>query len=359
MGVPAFFSQKLWDKIKFMATTFKKRILLITARADLGGGPKQVAEILEHLSREFEFFVAAPEVGEFATILKSRARSYYPLPHRKASLSSLLGLFKFIRDHEIDLIHTHGFGASIFSLLPALFGARVIHTFHGLHFQSGLKARLKIWLEKLSSTLRQEHICVSRSEQIKAKQLAINSVVIPNGISKKARLSKKKIGRWPPKIAGVISRLDPFKNISWVIINYQKFATLWPGLQIEIAGEGEEKNHLVALIKKSGLENQIKLVGSKSPNEFFEHIDLAIFPSLGEGLPYTVLEAMAYGLPLVASDVPGHQDLLLNRSLFSLMNPDLQSLAPQNLVEYNRSLIIDQFDLSNNLRKLAILYRGC
>ena len=315
------------------------------------------SEILEHLGSEFDFYVAAPSRGEFAEFFKKNAKAFCKLPHRKATLLSLLKLLIFCRQFEVDLIHTHGFGAGVYSFLPALFGIKVVHTFHGLHFQNGLKAKLKTLLESPLSLLRTKHICVSESEQQKAQELSISAIVIPNGISHSTMLNTKSKINWPPLIAGVISRLDPFKNVSWVIKNYEKLALTWPNLLIEIAGEGEERAHLVSLIQKENLESKIKLVGVRAPQSFYEHIDLAIFPSRGEGLPYTVLEAMAFGVPLIASDVPGHNDLLERDVLFSLENPSFVTLAPKSRVISHQSIISKYFDLHANLKKLEKLYR--
>lgn len=343
--------------MKAMQNATKQRILLISARSDLGGGPKQLAETLGGLSGEFDFYVAAPAEGEFATHFKNSAVKFCEIPHRKAGLTSLLKVLSFVREEQIQIIHTHGFGAGVFSFLPALFGIKVVHTFHGLHFQSSLRGRVKTFLESFFSMLRKKHICVSPSEKFKAHTLGIDSVVIPNGIALAETTNTKQNLNWPPRIAGVLSRLDVFKNVAWLIENYQLIQSRYPELQLLIAGHGEEESNLKALTSKLHLDNLISFVGPQKSADFFQRIDLLLCPSKGEGLPYTVLEAMSFGLPVLASNVPGHCDLLPSECLFSLVKPDFTQSTPHVAITRNQRLIKTQFILEQNLNLLGKLYR--
>lgn len=334
----------------------KMRVLLITSRSDLGGGPKQVAEILDNLNDKFDFFVAAPNSGEYAKIFKSQSQYFYELPHRKTSFVSIFGLLFFCREHQIQIIHSHGFGAGVFAFLPSLFGVNVIHTFHGLHFQKTLKGLFKNTVERVLSLARTNHICVSQSEKLKAATLGITAEVIPNGITESQRELRKTNIQHQAKLVGVLSRLDSFKNVSWVINNYDLIAKTWPDVKIEIAGDGEDKDNLQKQITKHNLDSVIKMVGSQPPLSFFERIDILLCPSKGEGLPYTVLEAMSFGVPIVASKVPGHVDLLPSQNLFSLENADFSILSPYDTIERNQNLIASKYDLKKNMIKIGNLY---
>ncbi len=330
----------------------KKRILLITSRSDTGGGPKQVHEILSHLGDRFLFFTAAPSDGEFAPHFKKFSYEVLPLPHRRFSIKSFFSLLKFIKRNEIELIHSHGFGAGIYGGVLSLLGHKVIHTFHGLHLKNDRKSRLKIFLERFFSLSRIEHICVSQSEKTKAKNIGIPSIVIPNGISKKVQTRTKDNLNWPPKVAGVLSRFDPHKNVTWVLSNFSLFELKYPSLELVIAGDGEEQDR----ISKLANATDTHVLPPQDTYDFFNRIDLLICPSLGEGLPYTVLEAMAYGLPIAASDVPGHNDLLPENCLFRLEPASLVKLNPKDSLSELKELIQQKYTLEENLCRLGDLY---
>ena len=95
----------------------KKKILLITVRADTGGGPKHVYDILEGLQNDFDFFIAAPDNERYSNDYKALAKEFLPIPHRKFSLTTLLEIYLFCRKHNIQIIHSHGFGAGLYSRL--------------------------------------------------------------------------------------------------------------------------------------------------------------------------------------------------------------------------------------------------
>lgn len=78
-----------------------------------------------------------------------------------------------------------------------------------------------------------------------------------------------------------------------------------------IAGRGDLKDHLSDLIINSGLQDEVKLLGFRSDvNMLTKAADLFIFPSIQEGLPVALMEAMSTGLPVVASQIRGNVDLI-------------------------------------------------
>jgi glycosyltransferase involved in cell wall biosynthesis len=296
----------------------KPKVLLISARSDTGGGPKQLDEILRYLREDAEFFVAAPNLGEYASFFQSSPTAYFELPQQKFSLKKLVGLYRFVSEHKIETVHSHGFGAGLYSRALKFSGVRVIHTFHGLHFNSGLKSKLKTFAEWFLRLFTDIHIAVSKSESQKAQKLGIEAKIIPNGLSS-AQLQKKKTNlNWPPKTIGVLSRLDPHKNVAQVIEIFHYWKKKHPELKLLIAGEGEQEQYLIQKCKELDLEHEVQFLGFQETYQFFDRIDLLVSASLGEGLPYTILEAIGYGVPILCSDVDGHNDLLEEELLFNL-----------------------------------------
>ena len=88
----------------------KKKILLITVRADTGGGPKHVYDILKGLQNDFDFYLAAPPKEYYSESFQKLSKGYLPIAHRKFSLLTLFKIFLFCRKNHITTIHSHGFG---------------------------------------------------------------------------------------------------------------------------------------------------------------------------------------------------------------------------------------------------------
>lgn len=105
-----------------------------------------------------------------------------------------------------------------------------------------------------------------------------------------------------------IGRLSPQKRLNLLVA---AMADL-PDCQLTLVGDGEERSRLEAQVKRLGLTN-VTFTGSKSPAEtlaYYQAADIFVIPSEREGMPLVVLEAMAGGLPIVAAQVPGLQELV-------------------------------------------------
>ena len=116
-----------------------KKVLLLTSRADFGGGPEHIFQLLSHISQTYDCYVACPQdkpyYEKYITILSPGKVLH--LPHRSFHIKSLLTLSKLIKSEGIQLLHSHGKGAGLYSrLLSLLTCVPCIHTFHGLHIGS-------------------------------------------------------------------------------------------------------------------------------------------------------------------------------------------------------------------------------
>lgn len=107
-----------------------------------------------------------------------------------------------------------------------------------------------------------------------------------------------------------VGRLDPIKGLD-VLIKATAIANRTTPLRLAIAGEGPLRDHLVSWIAEQGLTNRVHLLGRRTDvPRLLKTADLFVFPSRTEGLPNALLEAMAAGLPVVATDAPGCRDLI-------------------------------------------------
>jgi len=308
--------------------------LQISLRADLSGGPKHLNDLLEELSanNKVEFFGAYPKDQDLSNLLEQGSVASIDLPHRFFSLKKYLELFTFCKNKKIDIIHSHGRGAGVYSRLLKFTGAKIIHTFHGIHHQKTIFGRLKIIMDHCLRFFTDRFIFVSPDEMEEglSYRLAIpkKSRVILNGVSEQnirkdsQRFSdhstcfdalKNKI------IVGLLGRITYQKGHDLLIEILNKSPHLFSDYFFVIAGKGEDDKKILNMIQKYQIKN-VKMIGeTKTPYSFLNSIDIYLSTSRWEGLPLTVLEALALNKPCLLSDVQGHRDV---REYVTLFDPE-------------------------------------
>ena len=138
-----------------------------------------------------------------------------------------------------------------------------------------------------------------------------------------------------------------------------------------ICGRGEKENELKEAVIKYGVENKTIFCGFRNDiNEILKIADLFIFPSFQEGLPVSVIEAMAAGLPVVCSDIRGNRDLIENGKGGFLHNPtDVNAICRyikklknnqkirENFGKYNINAS-DKYDIDHVMKKMIKIYEN-
>ncbi|WP_169764364.1 glycosyltransferase [Campylobacter mucosalis] len=300
-----------------------EKILLTSLRADHGGGPQHVNSLVENLLIDFEIFVACPNDEPYYAMWKKtqRVKKIFILPHRKFRLKKLLELNKFIKENDIKIVHSHGKGAGIYARLLKIINwhLKIVHTLHGVHVEQYgfLKRNLYITIEKLLSLFTDKFINVSSGEQ----QLCLNygifakkkSCVIYNGIRQVIfdKYAKSSLNLTGKKVIATISRFDYQKNmdLAYEIAKCFKDNTQLVFLWI---GDGGDRARLKAWAERdkvnivfTGFTNKIPMYLSAS--------DIYLSTSRWEGLPYALIEAQSLGLPIVATNVVGNNEVVQDK----------------------------------------------
>ncbi len=228
-------------------------------------------------------------------------------------------LYSILRKDSYDIVHTNGYFADIIAI-PAckLLGIPHIATCHGFITND---RKLDIYNRLDRFVLRFSNKIIAVSEGIK-KELIKNGIkesritVLQNAASgnynnelfAKNRRDKRKLLNIENEefVLGYIGRLSKEKGIAYLIEASSMLRELNVPIRVLIIGEGPQKKELEGLIIRKGIENEVTFAGfQRDVENWIPALDAFVLPSLTEGTPLSLLEAMACGVPVVASAVGG------------------------------------------------------
>jgi glycosyltransferase involved in cell wall biosynthesis len=323
-----------------------KKIFHISGTTIPGGGPEHIFQLLKRLNQnEWEIVICTLSDGLYWKKFNLLGIKTYNLPLRILSLKTACKLFLILRKEKPDLIHTHGKGPGLYGrVISSFLNIPTIHTFHGFHYED-LKIftrYLHLAVENFLSLLTDQHIFVSTGEKNRSRILKFldedNSIVINNGVdyeyieslsvtrNKALELSESEDWR-TNKILGTISRLSPEKGILTLVTAFSQSIKKIPDLRLLIIGgyPEEHKDYYLKvknLIAKKKLSDCVRILGYRPDSvEILKCVDFYISSSLSEGLPISMLEALASGIPIIATEIVGNKDVLCNSTFGVLTEP--------------------------------------
>ncbi len=171
-------------------------------------------------------------------------------------------------------------------------------------------------------------------------------IYLPNGVNI-SQFKSRKVNRPKTPILLYVGRLEPQKNIGNLLKAVIKLKTK---LKLVIIGQGSLYSQIIKTAKKYQLNFQlISKVGHQHLNDWYNRASIFILPSIKEGSPKVLFEAMASGLPCIVSNIPEHREIIKNNVQGILSSPSSQCLS-QNIDLVLRSKKI-QRQLSLNARK--------
>ena len=353
----------------------------VTVRADYGGAPNYINTMINNMSDDFDVFLACPKDKPYYELWKSnkRVKEICLLPHRKFTVKSLFSLVKFVKKHNIQLFQANGKGAGAFRLIkifcPKL---KVLYAYRGFHIHdySPFQRQLYFIYERLMTIFTNKVINVSRGEQqqcVSKKVLKISlSSQIYNGINPLKRKENKKLEEnYGDKfVITTLSRFDVQKNMGLMYEIASKMKN-FKDIQFIWIGDGDDKFSLEEKSKREGLTN-IDFVGFKNHEEISEYFtvtDLYLTTSRWEGLPFALVEASSIGLPIVASNVVGNNEVCLHKGNGLLYPVEESSRAveaiislyqnPKKLKEYSensKKIFKSNFTVEQMVENHELLY---
>ena len=316
----------------------RPRLLIVITLAEIGGAQTYVAGLLPALSNAFEVTVAAWGPGPLIAACRANNVSFVPLRFVRRSMNpiyDLLGFFELIglmRRLRPEIVHANSSKAGVLARLAAA-ATRVpirIFTVHGWAFKAydGLASRLYLAADRLMRPLTTMTICVSETERTAGLAMRTCSsdrtTVIANAVE--LQPARPEPVTAPPLVLSV-GRLKAPKDFATLL---RAIAALPSGsCRLRIAGDGPERAALSEEIHRLGLDGIVELLGDRDDvAELLRASHLFVLSSRSEGMPMSVLEAMACGVPVVASAVGGIQELVVDEESGLLVEPgDPKALA--------------------------------
>lgn len=331
------------------------RVLELLVTTSPGGGPRHVWDLARHLARdEFELIIGAPRDGVFFDRFRELGLPVVELPLRRLGARHFALTRRAISRFGVEVVHTHGKGPGLYGRAMARWmGIPAIHTLHGLHYADygPLGRRLYLALERRLSRGSRFVISVSRSGYREGLDLRLfrpeQGVVILNGVDideterllLESPVRRESLGLTAANpVIGCVSRFDPVKRIELLVDALRRLKDRFPRLVLVLVGDGGELPRIRRLIAENGLSDRVILTGFiDNPVRVQAALDLYVAASRKEGLPLAVLEAMAAGLAVVATDVPGHRDVVAPGETGLLVAPE----DPAALAEAVATLLSD------------------
>lgn len=332
----------------------KIKLLESIRQGQIGGGESHLLSLVEHLDRsKFDVVVLSFTEGPMIERLNKAGVPTHVIPTLKPFDVSTWGRVKrLMREEGIDLLHAHGTRACSNTLWAARsLGIPVVYTIHGWSFhddQNPLVRGLRVMGEKYLTGRSDLNISVSASnrESGRARLPGFESVVINNGIDQRRFAGggsggaiREELGIPASAVVVVfIARFTAHKQPLTLIRAFSAAMKLEPSLYLLMVGEGDEQREGEELAGTLGLGTRVIFQPFRQDvPELLAASDIYVLPSLWEGLPIGLLEAMAMGRAVIATGVDGTREIVAHRENGLLVTPGSVSELAEALVELAQS----------------------
>jgi glycosyltransferase involved in cell wall biosynthesis len=315
-------------------TTAKPRVGVFVTLAEAGGAQTFVTSLLPALIERYDVFVAAH--GTEGPVVDLSRRLGVPYEHLRQLRRDLDPLRDSLATAEIaallrrrrpQLIQINSSKAGVIARAAARFspGVRTVFTAHGWAFsgRGGRSGALYTAAERAAGRISDAIVCVSRHDLALAVQRQVGTTatrhVIQNGVAELPGVGDPRPG--PLRVVSV-ARLQEPKDLTSLVVAAASLRRAGTDVRVEIVGEGPDRSLIEAVVAEHEARRFVHLLGHRDDvPELLRGADVFVLSSRWEGLPYSILEAMATGLPVVASAVGGVPELVEDGVTGRLVRP--------------------------------------
>lgn len=361
-------------------------LLLAAANATSGGGEKHVADLIERLpAAGVEVALACPEGGDLPKLAKKHQVAHYAVDIASGMSPAKLGSVKAaIAAAQPDIVHAHGSRAALFARqADPLARKRCVYTVHGIHIDKSGSALRRMAFLALEHSMRAKTACfvtVCESDIEKGQRLGVldsaRATVVYNGIELPAAKPPRDRFRMELGLAEDtplvlnVGRFHQQKDQATLLRAWATVLAEHPMATLAIVGSGELESELRELATALGVARSVHFVAPRAGlASAYADAEVFALTSLWEGLPYVVLEAMAYRVPVVATAVDGVPEAVSDRRSGLLTAPgDASAIAAAisqllseavtrlEMGETGRRIVAEKFSLDAMVRGLLGVY---
>lgn len=367
----------------------KIKVLECIRQGQIGGGESHLLSLVENLDRsKFWPVVLSFTDGPMIERLKQmNVETKVIHTERPFDISKWKQVKAFIKENEFDLVHAHGTRANSNILWAAKsLGLPVVYTVHGWSFhqdQNPFVRKMRILGEKYLTSKSTVNISVSESNKQSGKEYipSFESIVVNNGIDQKKFDPKRQFNNIRKELdipeteilVLFIARFTGHKQPLSLIKAFTKAVIDFPDMHLLMVGDGDQKDEAIKLIDENKLNKKITLQSFRQDvPDVLSAADIFVLPSLWEGLPVGLLEAMNMGKAVIGSNVDGTKEIIENNFNGLLVDTDnlIQNVSEAIVQLANRSdlriklgenariKVSTQFNASAMTREVEAIYSG-
>ena len=331
----------------------KKKITVAFFSKKEAGGVTSVDELVLGLdTNHFDLmFIYLNSLNADANLEEENERKVFYLSDKKQirtfSLSCLFKLVRFLKEQKVDIIHCQTHKTTIYGTLAAIMAHTpvVLSHVHGLNRSRGLRRKLVNLL-----LFRRVNRIIPVADKVKDDVLRSNWLlpedklfVLENSVDYE-RFANVPAGRQEIRtelglplnafVYGTIARFGPYKGHNFLIEAFKKVKGRLSSAHLLLVGEGPLKEQLKGNVAVTGLCQSIYFLGYRNDiPRLLGALDCFVLPSIGsEGMPRVILEAMATGVPCIATDVGGNSEIINSKDVGVLVRPNDSSALAEAMI---------------------------
>lgn len=303
-------------------------VLISVPSLCIGGAEQMVAQLVENINsveNNVKLVVLSTKLSTHIEegLEKKGIDIVYLNKEVGPSINAIIKATKIGKEFKPDIIHTHL--SSFFYMIPyaIMNNVKILHTVHSRPIYEAAGIRRKIlnyfYKKKISTPVAiSDLISKEISEEYKLDSDSIEVVYNPVSVKKFSNQSIKKSNDDKTITFINVARFVKSKNHIELIKAFKEVNTRNKNIRLLLLGDGPLRNEIENKIKELNLEESIELKGNVSNVEYYlAKSDVFVLPSTYEGLPLTILEAMAAGLPIIATSVGGVPDIVNSNGILT------------------------------------------
>ena len=306
-------------------STYPVRILRVITWLPWGGIEKRMVEVLKRIDRKrFIPMVLClrSKKGVYEEELEKAGIPVMKLNFRsRLDPEGIYSLIKVLKKEKVDIIHSHMYRANI----PALIAGKIAGVkgkIIQIHNIEDWKGKREWWMERLFFRWADRIVAVSRAVMEYEKKFVNippeKEVILYNGIEihdfhlKPDLELKRSLGiPFSAKVIGIVARLHPDKGQDILLEVGREIIREVREVYFLLVGEGGYRRELEKIASREGIKSRVIFTGGvKDPRPYYSIMDISVLPSVREGFCNVILESLASGIPVVASNVGGNPEVI-------------------------------------------------